>query len=649
MINIKFINVTNVQLLKHIGPINGGTDTVVSNVGEFTSPTEYYYSGDDFSTSDRNYYHFAITGQNVQLSGQITQVTEDFQFFNLFRDQPAIKDASKLALSAPSVKKFSYANMFLDCQNLTSPPTLSATTLDQWCYSSMFGNCYKLATAPALPATILAKYCYFGMFYNCWQLVMAPELPASTLTDWCYNSMFYNCNKLTSIFSDFTDWASGVNATKNWVTGIKTVGEFRNRNVETIYGSDYVPINWTNLFFTPLTFKGTSSTNAVVLSSIGSPSSITLQYKKNDEGWTNYSLNTKISLASGETVSFSGANTTFNTHATKGYRFIMTGTIEASGNVQSLMNYSDTAGNYNSLFANCKGLTKAPLLLATTLADNCYTCMFSGCTALLDSPQLPATTLCGSCYSNMFSGCTSLTSVPNLPASTMTTACYAGMFSNCTNLSSVPQNLLPATTMAQQCYQGMFYHCSNLTSTPILSATTMAPVCYSRMFNECSSLLSTPQLLATTLAEGCYQWMFAGCSGLIATPSALPATIMQPSCYYSMFSRCSSISTAPQLSATTLANFCCKEMFANCTSLTAAPVLSATTLAIQCYNSMFSGCSSLNNIQVLFTDWNVYAATSSWVTNVAANGTFTCPAALVAGGTEFGVNRIPDGWTVIDK
>ena len=60
------------------------------------------------------------------------------------------------------------------------------------------------------------------------------------------------------------------------------------------------------------------------------------------------------------------------------------------------------------MFYGCTGLTKAPALPATTLADNCYHEMFKGCTSLTQVPTLPATTLTNYCYYSMFYDCRSL-------------------------------------------------------------------------------------------------------------------------------------------------------------------------------------------------------------------------------------------------
>ena len=68
----------------------------------------------------------------------------------------------------------------------------------------------------------------------------------------------------------------------------------------------------------------------------------------------------------------------------------MTGLIEAYGNIQSLMNFSDSC------------------------TEACYINLFSGCTTLITPPDFLATTLAPSCYRNMFNHCISLTAFPFL-------------------------------------------------------------------------------------------------------------------------------------------------------------------------------------------------------------------------------------------
>ena len=86
-------------------------------------------------------------------------------------------------------------------------------------------------------------------------------------------------------------------------------------------------------------------------------------------------------------------------------------------------------------------------------------------------------------------------------------------------------------------------------------------------------------------------------------------------------------------------------MFSGCTSLTTAPELPATTLAAYCYQSTFSGCTSLTTVSVSFISWDEEnSATSNWLDDVAATGTFTCPAALDT--TTRDGSHVPEGWTV---
>ena len=120
-----------------------------------------------------------------------------------------------------------------------------------------------------------------------------------------------------------------------------------------------------------------------------------------------------------------------------------TGTVEASGNVMSLLDGTRTLTEipseycFSELFSDCDSLTKAPELPATTLASHCYDMMFSYCTSLTTAPELPAVTLASHCYDSMFWYCTSLTTAPKLPATTLVKSCYEGMFYACKSLNSI--------------------------------------------------------------------------------------------------------------------------------------------------------------------------------------------------------------------
>ena len=273
----------------------------------------------------------------------------------------------------------------------------------------------------------------------------------------------------------------------------------------------------------------------------------TLEYSKNNEDWAAYKSGGEVPLNNGETLRFRGNGNSVLFSQLKYVK--ITGKVACSGNIMTLLNYTDPANAtmgekcFAYMFYKCKGLTSAPELPATSLVDNCYSNMFNGCTGLTSAPALPATSLADSCYYQMFYGCTGLTSAPALPATTLAKSCYYDMFYGCTGLTEAPA--FPATTMANKCYYEMFYGCTGLTKAPALPATTLAKSCYYSMFSGCIGLTEAPELPATTLATFCCQSMFSGCIGL-TEPPVLPATSLADSCYSYMFFNCTGI----KLSAT---------------------------------------------------------------------------------------------------
>ena len=244
----------------------------------------------------------------------------------------------------------------------------------------------------------------------------------------------------------------------------------------------------------PLTFRATQDGSSVKLTKYGSPSGSFQTSRDGGKTWSDYTIGTAITLNTGDEVSFRAkSDRTSNQDYRYYFYFTMKGKIEAWHNVMSLYRTNDFAtyntavgSAFTSLFDGCTSLTKAPVLPATTLANNCYHHMFYGCTSLTKAPALPATTLAEGCYQSMFNGCTSLTEAPALPATTITDYCYYDMFNRCTSLTEAPE--LPATTLATACYLRMFNGCTSLTKAPALSATTLSDSCYNSMFNGCSSL-----------------------------------------------------------------------------------------------------------------------------------------------------------------
>lgn len=179
------------------------------------------------------------------------------------------------------------------------------------------------------------------------------------------------------------------------------------------------------------------------------------------------------------------------------------------------------------------------------------------------------------------------------------------------------QTTLTGTNNFQSLFDG-----SNVVSAEnlILPSMTLTPHCYRALFANCAYLTTAPALPATTIAESCYRFMFSADPLLTSIPSILPATTMQKECYYGMFNSCSSITTAPELPA--------------------------PTLTTSCYKQMFMSCSHLNYIKCLATDISSGSPTTSWVSSVAASGTFVKADGMSS--WTVGVNGIPTGWVATD-
>lgn len=176
----------------------------------------------------------------------------------------------------------------------------------------------------------------------------------------------------------------------------------------------------------PLTLKAEQAGSTVRLTKTGSPNVDGIQYRTTG-GWQPYTIGETITLTNvGDFVQFQDLNPG-NYSDYKYRKFVMTGKIAASGNIQSMLNYSDECMEY------------------------CYKCMFEECAVLTTPPELPAIILSNRCYSHMFKNCTGLTTAPVLPATTLADYCYSFMMENCTSLTTAP--VLPATNLANYCYE----------------------------------------------------------------------------------------------------------------------------------------------------------------------------------------------------
>lgn len=300
---IRKVKSPNTVSLQYNKNNTGWIDYSIGNVIDLADGDTIAFSGttETFSKDTANYYKFVLSGENVQVSGNIQslvnykQNVNEYQYYKLFNGCSSIVTAPELPVTtlanncyqemfadcenlstapilpaniiAPSCYKsmFSgcatlteapclpsinleescYESMFNGCIALTSAPSLQATELANACYHSMFKNCTSLTEAPNLPATTLKQSCYQNMFYRCKNLIEAPNLPATELEGLCYYGMFHYCSSLNSINISFTQWTP-TNATFDWVANVSSNGTFyKPEELTESFNGDTIPQGWT--------------------------------------------------------------------------------------------------------------------------------------------------------------------------------------------------------------------------------------------------------------------------------------------------------------------------------------------------------------------------------------------------------------------
>lgn len=128
--------------------------------------------------------------------------------------------------------------------------------------------------------------------------------------------------------------------------------------------------------------------STVAMTQNGTPSTTAnkvIQYKLNNGQWQTWDLSA-VTLHDGDKMYLkSDDNISTGESSYRIYKkFVMSGSIAASGNIMSLVNFSDTLpyNGFMHLFQYCTSLTTAPELPATTLPSGCYQQLFYGCSKL---------------------------------------------------------------------------------------------------------------------------------------------------------------------------------------------------------------------------------------------------------------------------
>ena len=273
----------------------------------------------------------------------------------------------------------------------------------------------------------------------------------------------------------------------------------RHSDINVIYDSEATTVIYTKVELEtpmaemPLTFEAVEAGSITVnWEQWSTPSLDGIQYQLNGGEWTDAAWGQPITLAANDKVCLRGDNGTCYDEATwAGFHIESQNDCYVYGNMMSLIDKDGFATNttltepyaffhlfqrsdYEPATTIRNHPTKDIVLPATTLTYNCYDGLFADCQGITRAPQLPATTLAEWCYCMMFSG-TSITEAPALPATTLANACYSDMFMNCISLAAAPE--LPAPTLVEGCYSSMFSGCSSLGYVKCLATDISADYC----------------------------------------------------------------------------------------------------------------------------------------------------------------------------
>ena len=217
----------------------------------------------------------------------------------------------------------------------------------------------------------------------------------------------------------------------NWVRGVSSTGTFIWDGTDTTTGDYAIPTGWTvrKLPFKGLVFTALDANSTISMAKSGSAPTVDLCYSTdNGDTWMAFTVGTTtVTLPNvGDKACFKAVttNTAFAGSYNTNYNyFVMTGRLEASGNINSLLNGTDWS-------------------TVTTCPQYAYPHLFDGCASLVDASNLnlASTTASTNSYGHkMFYNCRNLVHGPQIRATNFTSANYTGeyMFQGCSSLQSV--------------------------------------------------------------------------------------------------------------------------------------------------------------------------------------------------------------------
>lgn len=395
----------------------------------------------------------------------------------------------------------------------------------------------------------------------------------------------------------------------------------------------------------------------------GNLGTVTFEYSYDNQTWTEYSFNGSASASSSSksyTLTTSSNIVYLRTSSPLSkYQFSSSSsypTQESSVSIQGNVNH-EIFGNITSIFYG-SAFNGQRTTGSSTTRSLAYR-LFEGNTKLVSAENLILPTDCYTrirgtyynsrhsyrgMYQSMFKDCTNLTTAPELPATDICVRAYAAMFENCTSLNSIqPFTITNFETKTEggdtnnNNMMRMFYGCTSLTDASSITINVTGIYGIGTLSN-----MDTGATLGNT---------FNGCTNLEYPPTVTASSIGYGGCCQ-MFYNCRKLkyNGVSFNAVTSVGGYGCYQMYYGCSALEGPIEIKATALQTKAYYGMFNGCSSLDSIKVYFTTWpstssssTSYQATTVWVYNVAATGTFVCPSSLTK---TFDSSHIPSGWTV---
>ena len=234
-----------------------------SSYNNYTTCTVEYKTNDsdwvEVTTSMEGTAINVSAGDKVQIKGKtfISNYNTPLLFqksttiFNAYGNIMSLVSGSGFENLTVLTGDYAFYNLFSGCTGLVNAENLilPATTLTSHAYDKMFYSCSSLTTAPELPATNLVGFCYQSMFDGCQSLEKAPDLLASYVPNYGYYNMFENCRKLNYVKCMATGFG-GIYSTRAWLKNVSSTGTFVKHPDATswetgTFGANGIPQGWT--------------------------------------------------------------------------------------------------------------------------------------------------------------------------------------------------------------------------------------------------------------------------------------------------------------------------------------------------------------------------------------------------------------------